>query len=77
MKYLFIVFRVGCMLKNSLSLLCFLGLCAVGTTMMAAQPARIAWFGSLDQGLAEAKRTNKPILLISAAPHCHGVPGVW
>ena len=38
---------------------------------------RIAWFATLASGLAEAKRTNRPILLVSAAPHCHDVPGIW
>ena len=37
----------------------------------------IAWFGTWDRGLAEAKRTGRPILLISAAPHCGRVPGMW
>lgn len=37
----------------------------------------IVWFANVDQGLAEAQRTGKPILLVSAAPHCAGVPGVW
>ena len=32
----------------------------------------IAWYG-----LAEAKRTGKPILFITAAPQCRGVPGMW
>ena len=38
---------------------------------------RISWYGTLDSGLAEAKRTGKPILLTSAAPQCAGVPGMW
>jgi len=38
---------------------------------------RIAWFGTWEGGLAEAARTQRPILLVSAAPHCHDVPGVW
>jgi hypothetical protein len=38
---------------------------------------RIAWFGTWEGGLAEAKRTGRPIVLMSAAPHCHDVPGVW
>jgi hypothetical protein len=38
---------------------------------------RIAWFATLALGLGEAKRTNRPILLVSAAPHCHEVPGIW
>ena len=37
----------------------------------------IAWFGTWEDGLAEAKRTERPILLVSAAPHCHGVSGMW
>jgi hypothetical protein len=37
----------------------------------------IVWYGNLRQGVAEAKRTNRPILLISAAPHCHNVSGIW
>jgi opacity protein-like surface antigen len=37
----------------------------------------IAWYGVLKDGLAEAKRTGKPILLITAAPQCSGVPGMW
>lgn len=37
----------------------------------------IAWFGTWQGGLAAAKKTGRPILLISAAPHCHGTPGIW
>ena len=37
----------------------------------------IAWYGVLKDGLAEAKRTGKPILLITAAAQCSGVPGMW
>jgi hypothetical protein len=37
----------------------------------------IAWFGTWESGLAEAERTGRPILLMSAAPQCHGVPGMW
>jgi hypothetical protein len=38
---------------------------------------RVAWYGVWDQALAEAKRTGQPILLMSAAPRCNGVPGMW
>lgn len=41
------------------------------------RPARIAWYPSLAQARAEAERTGRPILLQSAAPQCHGVPGMW
>ena len=39
--------------------------------------ASIQWFATLERGLAEAKRTGKPILFASAAPHCAGVSGMW
>lgn len=37
----------------------------------------IAWFGRWDDAKAEAERTGRPILLMSAAPQCSGAPGVW
>jgi len=37
----------------------------------------IQWFATLDAGLAEAKRTGKAMLFLSAAPHCGGIPGMW
>ena len=44
----------------------------------ALPPANsIQWFATLKAGLAEAQRTGKPILLVSAAPHCAGVSGIW
>ena len=50
-------------------------------TTLAAPPAnaaeRIAWYSSVKQGLAVAKTTGRPILLVSAAPHCHGISGIW
>ena len=42
-----------------------------------ASGAGIQWFATLDRGLAEARRTGKPILFVSAAPHCGGVSGLW
>ena len=38
---------------------------------------KIAWHGTWKGGLAEAQRTGKPIMLVSAVPQCHSVPGVW
>lgn len=38
---------------------------------------KIAWYGQLKDGLAEAKRSNRPIFLVSAAPQCEAVPGIW
>ena len=46
-------------------------------TVSVNYPAGVAWWGTWDGALAEAKRTGKPILLLSAAPQCHGVPGIW
>lgn len=43
----------------------------------ATPTASIQWYATLDRGLAEAKRTGKPILFLSAAPHCGGIPGMW
>ena len=50
-----------------------------GAVDVHQQPAApgIAWFGVWSEALAEAQRTNRPILLMSAAPSCQGVPGVW
>ncbi|MFK7740619.1 MAG: hypothetical protein AB8H80_09875 [Planctomycetota bacterium] len=39
--------------------------------------AGVSWFGTWEGALAEAKRVNRPILLMSAAPACSQVPGVW
>ncbi|MFT7619223.1 MAG: hypothetical protein ACI97A_002873 [Planctomycetota bacterium] len=38
---------------------------------------RISWHGTWKAALATAKVTGQPILLISAAPSCGGVPGMW
>ena len=46
------------------------------TPAAAPQPS-IAWYGTWEQGLSEAKRLKLPILLHSAAPRCGGVPGMW
>ena len=43
----------------------------------AARPVGIAWYATWESGLAEAKRTGRPILLLAAAPHCAGVSGIW
>ena len=54
-------------------------LLAAGTLVRAEENSipRIAWYGNLADGLAEAERSGRPILLISGAPACLGVPGVW
>lgn len=37
----------------------------------------VAWYTTWDTGLAEAKRSNRPIFFMSAATTCSGVPGVF
>jgi hypothetical protein len=37
----------------------------------------IQWFATWEAGKAEAERTGRPILFLSAAPHCAGVSGIW
>ena len=39
--------------------------------------AGIQWFATWESGAAEANRTGRPIMLVSAAPHCAGVSGIW
>lgn len=43
----------------------------------ASAPSRMAWYTSLDEARADAKRLNLPILVQSAAPQCRSVPGMW
>lgn len=44
---------------------------------LSAEEGGIQWFAVWEQARAEAARTGRPILLFSAAPQCHGVPGIW
>ncbi|MCA9321582.1 MAG: hypothetical protein KDB53_12645 [Planctomycetes bacterium] len=37
----------------------------------------IAWFGRWTDAKAEAARTGRPILVMSAAPRCTETPGIW
>jgi hypothetical protein len=39
--------------------------------------AGIQWFATLDSARKEAERTGRPMLLVSSAPHCAGVSGIW
>jgi hypothetical protein len=39
--------------------------------------AGIQWFATLKSGLGVALQSGRPILLVAAAPHCAGVPGIW
>ena len=64
-------------MKRSLLYLSLL-LMTVGTVSAEENPTqRIAWHGNLEAGLALAKQTNRPVFLVSGAPACLGVPGIW
>ncbi len=40
-------------------------------------PTGIVWYGILTDGLEVAKESGRPIFLLSAAPQCAGIPGMW
>lgn len=61
---------------NVLGLL-FALLCLSTLGASAAGTDGIGWIPTWNQAIAEARLTNKPILLMAAAPACAGVPGVW
>ena len=52
------------------------GLLALTAPAAAGEP-QIAWYGTLKGGLAEAKRTGRPVLLVTGCAFIHKVPGVW
>lgn len=49
----------------------------LGETPADLGSAGIAWYPILADGLAEAKRTNKPIMFMAVASQCGGVSGVF
>ena len=49
----------------------------LASTALAQSDPLIQWFGTWEDARAEAQRTNRPILLTSAAPACQGVSGIW
>lgn len=65
--------RFSC--SHGIALLCSLWL--IPAVAVAELPSGINWYGVLEEGLDEAARTERPILLLSAAPQCAGVPGMW
>lgn len=57
---------------------CMLAVATMASSAAAqVVPPRIAWYGTLESGLAEAQRSGRPILFLSAAPQCLGVSGIW
>jgi len=39
--------------------------------------AGVVWYPILEEGIAEAKRSNKPIFFMAVASQCHGISGVF
>jgi hypothetical protein len=50
----------------------------VGSGVAAKDRTAIAWYGTWDGALAEARRSGRPLLLLAAAPQCAGgISGLW
>ncbi len=43
----------------------------------ALPASAIAWYGTLNEGMKVARKTGRPIFLMSAAPHRRSTPGMW
>jgi hypothetical protein len=54
-----------------------LALLTLCLTTPALAQERIAWLETWRDGLAAAQATNRPILLVAAAPQCHDISGLW
>jgi hypothetical protein len=39
--------------------------------------SRVAWYSVWEDAKNEAARSGRPIMLMSAAPRCNEVPGMW
>lgn len=50
---------------------------AVDVNPQAIGEQGVAWYVTWESGLAEAKRSNRPIFFMSAAAQCSGVSGVF
>lgn len=70
-----VLVSLGCVVSGSGAVLAQPG---PGVTVDWSQVSeRIAWFGTWDGALEAAEATGRPILLVSAAPHCRHISGVW
>lgn len=68
---------VSTLLLVTAALLSSIPTMAQNTAPPATGNGGIAWYGMWENALSEAKRTGKPILLVSGAPHCRGISGIW
>jgi hypothetical protein len=53
------------------------GISGVADNPQEVGESGIAWYTTWKTGLAEAKRSNRPIFFMSAATTCSGIPGVF
>lgn len=49
----------------------------LGASDLELGAAGIAWYTTWETGLAEAKRSGRPIMFVAAATQCHGISGVF
>lgn len=49
----------------------------LGESLLDLGEPGIAWYPRLGDGIAEAKRMNRPIMFMAVASQCGGVPGVF
>ena len=49
----------------------------VETQVVTTVEAGVAWYGDWDAALAEAERSQRPIMLQFVRPACQGVSGVF
>ena len=49
----------------------------LGASSLDPGESGIAWYTTWETGLAEARRSGRPIMFVAAATQCHGVSGVF
>lgn len=50
---------------------------SIGQSQLAPGEAGIAWYTTWETGIAEAKRSGRPIMFMAAATQCSRVSGVF
>lgn len=65
------------MTRKLVCVIALLAIASMANFVQSDDQERVIWYGTLDGGLAEAKRSGRPIILLSAAPHCQAVSGIW
>ena len=50
---------------------------SIGQSQLNPGDSGIAWYTTWETGVAEARRSGRPILFMAAATQCSGVSGVY